>query len=363
MPVGMAMVLKMFPRERHGRAVGIWGIAAMAAPAIGPTLGGWLVTSVNWHWLFLINVPIGVVALVAGARLLPSVERDVVGRFDLPGFLAGSLGLALFVLGLSEANNWGWSSPASVGCIGGGAVLMVLFVVRELRTDEPLLEIRMFRQPAFSLAFGITFFVVAAQYARLVFIPLYLEGARAYSALQVGLMLAPAGVATAVGMSIGGRFSDKVGPKAPMIVGTALMATALLAMATFGLSQPLWILSGLLVLQGFGMGLHAAPATVTAMNTLPPSLLGQGSTMRTLVSQVAGAVSVATLSAVLSIATPVDPSPSAQESAFSVVFYVAFVGMLVALAMAILVHPVAAAAEPDRDELEAFDEAELAFAE
>jgi EmrB/QacA subfamily drug resistance transporter len=363
MPVGMAMVLKMFPRERHGRAVGVWGIAAMAAPAIGPTLGGWLVTAVNWHWLFLVNVPIGVVALVAGARLLPSVERDVVGRFDLPGFLAGSIGLALFVLGLSEANSWGWSSPASVGCIGGGAVLLGLFVVRELRTDEPLLEVRMFRQPAFSLAFGITFFVVAAQYARLVFIPLYLEGSRAYSALQVGLMLAPAGVATAIGMSIGGRLSDKVGPKAPMIVGTSLMATALLAMATFGLSQPLWILSGLLVVQGFGMGLHAAPATVTAMNTLPPSLLGQGSTMRTLVSQVAGAVSVATLSAVLSIATPADPSPSAQETAFSVVFYVAFVGMLVALALAVLVHPVAAAADPDRDELEAFDEAELAFAE
>jgi DHA2 family multidrug resistance protein len=363
MPVGMAMVLKMFPRERHGRAVGIWGIAAMAAPAIGPTLGGWLVTSVNWHWLFLINLPIGVIALVAGARLLPSVEGDVVGRFDLPGFLAGSIGLALLVLGLSEANTWGWSSAASLGCIGGGALLMVLFVVWELRADQPMLEMRMFRQPAFSMAFGITFFVVAAQYARLVFIPLYLEGERAYSALQVGLMLAPAGVATAIGMSIGGRVSDRTGPRAPMIVGTTLMAAALLAMATFGLSQPLWILSGLLVVQGFGMGLHAAPATVTAMNTLPPSLLGQGSTMRTLVSQVAGAIAVATLSAVLSLATPADPSPGAQESAYGLVFTVAFVGMLVAIALAVLVRPVTAVEDPDRDELEALDEGALALAE
>lgn len=363
MPVGMAMVLKMFPRERHGRAVGVWGIAAMAAPAIGPTLGGWLVTSVSWHWLFLINVPIGVVALVAGLRLLPPLERDPIGRFDVLGFLTGSAGLALLVLGLSEANEWGWGSPASIGCIGGGAVLMVLFVVWELHTPEPMLEMRMFRRPAFSMAFGVTFFVVLAQYARLVFIPLDLEGVRGYTALEVGLMLAPAGVATAIGMSLGGRITDRIGPKAPMVGGTSLMAVALLCVASFGLDQPLWLLSGLLVVQGFGMGLHAAPATVTAMNTLPPSMLGQGSTMRTLVSQVAGAVSVASLSAVLVAVMPSDPSPTDQQSAYGVVFYVAAAGMLVAIALAALIRPVSAAPDPDRDDLEEYDEAAFTLVE
>ncbi len=361
MPVGMAMVLKMFPRERHGRAIGIWGIAAMAAPAIGPTLGGWLVTSVNWHWLFLINVPIGAVGLIAGLRLLPEVPRDPVGRFDLPGFVFGSAGLALLVLGLSEANEWGWTAPATIGCIIGGAASMAAFVVHELRTPDPMLEMRMFRSAPFSMAFGITFFVVLAQYARLVFVPLDLESVRGYSALAVGLMLAPAGLATAVGMNTGGRLTDRIGPKAPMIAGTSLMAVALLALATFGLRQPLWLLGLLLVVQGFGMGLHAAPATVTAMNTLEPELLGQGSTMRTLVSQVAGAVSVAALSAVLAVATPADPTPAQAQSAYSIVFYVAFFGMLVAVGLAALIRPVSAASNPDRDDLESVDEASFAL--
>jgi EmrB/QacA subfamily drug resistance transporter len=363
MPVGMAIVLKMFPRERHGRAIGVWGIAAMAAPAIGPTLGGWLVTSVSWHWLFLINVPIGAAAVVAGLRLLPTVSRDPIGRFDLPGFLSGSIGLALLVLGLSEANGWGWGSPASVGCIVGGAGLMALFVWWELRTPQPMLEMRMFSQKAFSMAFGITFFVVLAQYARLVFVPLDLETVRGYSALDVGLMLAPAGLATALAMNIGGRLADRIGPKPPMIVGTSLMAVALVCVGSFGLEQPLWVLSAVLAVQGFGMGLHAAPATVTAMDTLPPELLGQGSTMRTLVSQVAGAVSVAALSAVLTVATPVDATPAEQQSAYSVVFYVATAGMLVAVVLAALVRPVRASSDPQRAELEAVDEAAFALVE
>jgi EmrB/QacA subfamily drug resistance transporter len=363
MPVGMAIVLKMFPRERHGRAIGVWGIAAMAAPAVGPTLGGWLVTSVNWHWLFLINVPIGAVAIVAGLKLLPEVPRDLAGRFDLLGFVTGSFGLALLVLGLSEANNWGWTTAATILCIGGGAVLMVLFVVHELHTDQPMLEMRMFRHPAFSMAFGITFLVVTAQYARLVFIPLDLEGVRGYSALEVGLMLAPAGLATAVGMNSGGRLADRIGTKLPMIVGTSLMAVALLGVATFGLSQPLWLLSLVLVVQGFGMGLHAAPATVTAMNTLTPELLGQGSAMRTLTSQVAGAMSVAGLSAVLSVATPADPSPAQTQDAFSSVFYVAFAGMVGAIVLALLIKPVRAVSDEARDELEAVDEAAFALVE
>ena len=349
MPVGMAIVLKIFPREQHGRALGIWGVAAMAAPAIGPTVGGYLVTSVSWHWLFLINVPIGVVALAVGLRLLPEVPRGVAGRFDTRGFLSGSIGLAVLVLGLSEANAWGWGSTATIGCLVAGAGLLTWFIRHELRTEAPMLEVRMFRSRTFTMATGITFLVVTAQYARLVFIPLDLESVRGYSAFDVGLMLAPAGLATAVGMTFGGRLADRVGVRLPLILGTSLMATAIFAVAALGLTRPLWVIGGLLVLQGMGMGLHAAPATVAAMNTLPPELLGQGSAMRTLTSQVAGAMSVASLSAVLAIATPVAPTPAQSQTAFSVVFWVAFVGMLGALVLAVRLRP---AAVPDPEPID-----------
>ena len=296
-----------------------------------------------------------------GLRLLPAVPHGPAGRFDLPGFVTGGVGLAALVLGLSEANGWGWGSPATISCLVVGVGLLVWFVRHELRTPAPMLEMRMFRSPTFTIAFAITFLVVAAQYARLVFIPLNLEGLRGYSAFDVGMMLAPAGIASAIGMTTGGRLADRVGVRGPLIVGTSLMAVALLAIANIGLTTPLWVISGLLAVQGLGMGLHAAPCTVAAMNTLPAELLSQGTAMRTLTSQVAGAVSVAALSAVLSIATPTDASPQQAQDGYSIVFYVAFAGMVAAVLLATRLRPTAPAAEVDSEEL-AVDVEEAAFA-
>ena len=361
MPVGMAIVLKSFPRERYGRAIGVWGIAAMAAPAVGPTLGGYLVTSVSWHWLFLVNLPVGVAAIVLGTRLLPSLPRTGGGPFDVVGFVTGSGGLALLVLGLSEANGWGWGSPATLGCLGVAALMLVAFVRNELRTAHPMLEMRMFRNPTFAMASGITFLVVMAQFARLVFIPLQLEDLRGYTALDVGLMLAPAGVATAVGMSIGGRLADRVGVRVPLIIGTSVMAVGLLALANMGLSTPLWLVAIFLAVQGTGMGLHAAPATVAAMDTLTPDLLGDGTAVRNLASQVGGAVSVALMGAVYAIVTPVGATPEQAQRGYDVIFYVALAGMVGAIALAVKLRPVPRAERSEELELDEV-EAETALA-
>ena len=352
MPVGMAIVFSIFPRERHGRAIGAWGIVAMAAPAIGPTIGGYLVTSVSWHWLFLVNVPVGIVAVAAGVRLLPVIPRTARTPFDVIGFVTGSAGLALLVLGLSEANGWGWGSPATLGCLLAGAAMLVAFVRNELRTEHPMLELRMFRNPTFSTASGITFLVVIAQYARLVFIPLQLEGLRGYTALEVGLMLAPAGVATAVAMQVGGRLADRLGPRAPLIVGTSLMAVGLLALANLGLTTPLWLIATFLAVQGTGMGLHAAPATVAAMDTLTSDLLGHGAAVRNLASQVGGAVSVALMGAVYAIVTPAGASPEQAQRGYDIVFYAALAGMLGALVLAVRLRPVRRAEPAEEVELE-----------
>jgi EmrB/QacA subfamily drug resistance transporter len=363
MPVAMTIVMRMYPKERHGRALAAWGISSMAAPAIGPTLGGWLVTTVDWHWLFLINVPIGVVALLAGYRFLPVVPRSAVGPFDLIGFLAGSIGLAAFVFGLSEANRWGWSSPATVVCIGGGALLLAVMVVHELHTPTPMLEMRMFGNRTFTLAFLISALVISAQYARLVFLPLFLEGEAGYSAFEIGLMFAPAGVTTAIAMHFGGVLSDRVGPKAPIVAGTAIGAFAVFCVAAFGLSQPLWVLAALLGVQGLGMGLHIPPATVMAMNTLPEELLSQGSAMRALASQIAGALSVAGLGTLLAIALPADATAAEARSAYDLVFYVSFAGMLVAVALAVALKPQPIVHDPERDELEARERTAFALLE
>src|SRR5690606_37289132 len=125
MPVGMAMVLDRFPRERHGRTIAVWGMATMVAPALGPTLGGWLVTSVSWHWLFLINLPTGIVTIALGLKLLPEIGHRSSTRFDVTGLILGSGGLSIAILGLSQANAWGWTSPATIGCIAVGLAMLV----------------------------------------------------------------------------------------------------------------------------------------------------------------------------------------------------------------------------------------------
>jgi len=333
-PVGMAMVLGLFPRERHGRAIGIWGLAGMLAPAIGPTLGGWLVTAVSWHWLFLINVPIGVVTFGFGLRLLPEVGDRHHRPFDGLGLGLGCGGLSVAVLGLSEANGWGWGSVATIGCLVGGFVLLAGFVVHELRVDHPLIELRMFGERTFRLAMVVMMLVFVAQFARLVFLPLQLEGLRGESALKVGLLFFPAAVVSAGAMTIGGRVVDRIGPRLPIVIGTSAMALALIGFARLSLDTPLALIAVILAVQGFGFGLLTPPVLVAGLSDLPAHLMSQGTALRSLLNQVSGAVAVALLGAVVATSAGANPTPTEAQSAYNNAFAVAAVGVLIALALA-----------------------------
>ena len=146
-PVGTAMALELFAPERRGRSLAIWATASMTAPAIGPTVGGWLVTSFSWHWLFLINLPVGLGAVIAGHRWLPRSVGGDSRRFDLPGLLLGVIGLSAGVLGVSQAGQWGWTSPMSLACLLGSVAALGGFVAHELHVTDPLIDIRMFSIP------------------------------------------------------------------------------------------------------------------------------------------------------------------------------------------------------------------------
>jgi len=333
-PVGMAMVLGLFPRERHGRAIGIWGLAGMLAPAVGPTLGGWLVTAVSWHWLFLINVPIGVVTFAFGLRLLPELGERHRRPFDGLGLGLGCGGLSIAVLGLSQANEWGWGSAATIGCLLGGLALLAGFVSHELRVDHPLIELRMLGERTFRIAMAVMMFVFVAQFARLVFIPLQLESLRDVSALDVGLLFIPAAIVSAVAMTIGGRIVDRIGPRLPIIIGAASMAVALLAFTQLALDTPLPLIAVILAVQGLGFGLLTPPVLVAGLSDLPPRLVSQGTALRSLLNQVSGAVSVALLGAVVATSAGPDPTPTEAQSAYNNAFAVAAVGVLIALVLA-----------------------------
>ena len=316
----------------------------MVAPAAGPTLGGWLVTSVSWHWLFLVNLPIGAAVVVAGVQLLPNIGHRERRPFDLGGLVLGSAGLTIAILGLAQGNDWGWRSPATVLCLTVGAASLLGFVRHELGTDHPLIDVRMFSNRPFRLAMTVLLFVVGAAFARLVFVPLQLQSLQGYTALRVGTIFIAPAVCTAVGMSIGGRAVDRVGPRRPIMIGCAVMATSLLMCSRLTLGTSIWVLVALLSAQGVGMGLTMAPGMVAGISEMPDRLIAQASAVRSLTTQVAGALAVAVLGTVVGAAMGDDPTPTQAQHAFNAAFLVAGCGVLVALVVASRLPRVATAA-------------------
>jgi EmrB/QacA subfamily drug resistance transporter len=351
-PLGMAMALEFFPVDKRGRAMATWGMAAMVAPATGPILGGWLISAASWHWLFFINIPIGIATLIGGVTLLP--RGDTVERrpFDLPGLLLGGIGLVVGVLGLSQGSQWGWSAPATIVCMVGGVLLLAGFVVHELHRADPLIELRMFSVRPFRLAVGVTMLVAVAQYARLVFIPLQLQSLRGYSALEVGLLFIPAAISTAIGMHIGGRVLDRIGARRPVVIGCAGVAVAMLVAWRLQLGTPVEVILALMVLQGMSWGLTTSPALVAGLGEVPKRLLSQASAVRALAQQVAGAVSVATLGAVVTARMPDRGGKGEAWDAYGAAYLVAAVAAATAalLALGLPDHSDTVRHEPESDE-------------
>ncbi|MGD9704400.1 MAG: DHA2 family efflux MFS transporter permease subunit [Acidimicrobiia bacterium] len=334
MPVGMAMALDLFPRTRQGRAMSIWGMSAMAAPALGPTVGGWLITSISWHWLFLINLPIGVASVLAGITLLPHIGHRERRPFDALGLLSGSIGLSVAVFGLAQGSTWGWRSSSTIVCLAVGAGLLVGFVRHELHRSDPLIELRMFAERSFRLSIGIIMLVMTAQYARLVFVPLQLESLRGFTAFRVGTLFFVPAVFSAVGMLIGGRLVDSIGPRRPIIIGCAGMFVAMLAFWLLTLTTPVWVIGTLMSLQGLSWGLTTSPSMIAGLGHLPGHLVAQGSAVRSLAGQVSGALAVAVLGAVVAARMGGNPTATQAQGAYNSAFLVGAGGVLVALFLA-----------------------------
>jgi EmrB/QacA subfamily drug resistance transporter len=311
-----------------------WGMMAVVGPALGPTVGGWLATSISWHWLFLINAPIGTVALIAGWSLIPEIGHRGRRPFDATGLVLGSGGLTLAILGMSEGNTWGWVSLGTVTCLAVGTGALIAFVRHELVARHPMLQLHMFRERAFLYGTVASLFVYLAQYGRLVFIPLQLEGVRGLTALHVGLLFLPAGAAQAVAMMGSGRIVDRLGPRLPMVVGAAVMLIAVGGFARLTLTTPMWLVAVLLSVQGFGCGIFTPGAMVVGLSDLPRELLAQGAAIRTLAGQVSGALAVAVLGAIVAVSLGHNPSPHHAQAGYNAAFAAATGAVLLGLAFA-----------------------------
>lgn len=300
-PVGMAMIYELFPADRRGTALGIWGVAAMAAPAFGPVIGGYLVTNVSWHWLFLINVPIGVIAIVAAVRLLRDTGYKEERPFDGVGLGLISVGLVALLLALSGASDWGWGSIETLGLLFTGGVFLLLFGLWVRRREHPLIDLSMFRVPIFTLTLGVIGATVIVQFGILVFLPLLLETVRGFTALKVGTMLVPMAVAGAITFPLGGRITDRIGARIPVVVGSALLLVAALIFSRLEVDSPILLIELALICQGFGFGFSMMPNSVTGLNALPSRFVAQATSVRQLNVRVMASFGVALLATILAL--------------------------------------------------------------
>ena len=299
MPTMMSMVYSVVPREKMGSAMGIFGLTMLVAPAIGPTLGGYLVEYVSWRWIFTVNLPIGIIGTFLAIYSLPDFPAKDAGKFDVAGFLLSSVGLFCLLLALSQGQDWGWTSFPIVMLLYGSVALLGLFAFHELTTTNPLLDLRVFKYPTFLLGNLMLVVVTIGMFGGLFYIPFFLQTVRGMGALQVGLLMLPPALVSAFMLPIAGRLYDKVGPKIPVGTGILLLSFATYLFTKIDVDTPLSTIVAWNMLRALGMGMTMMPLQTALMSVLPPEQIGRGSAITNIISRIASSMGIAVLTLIL----------------------------------------------------------------
>src|SRR3984885_9393758 len=301
-PATLALLTNAFTNERErATAIGIWSGVSGLAVAIGPVTGGLLLRHFAWSSAFLVNVPIVIVALAAGAWLLPGAVDPKAGRFDPLGALLSIAAIGLLTYTVIEAPRHGWESSATLGGFAGAALLLAAFVVSQLRRPDPMLDVRLFRNPRFtagSVSIALAFFGL---FGFIFMITQYFQIVRGYDPLRAGVATLPFAIVTGAFSPIAITVMKRVGTKAVVTGGMLLMSAGFLVAATTGVDTAYWgriIIA--MVLMAAGLGLTASPATEAIMGALPPDKAGVGSAVNDTTRELGGTLGVAVGGSVLS---------------------------------------------------------------
>lgn len=295
MPLTMAMVYRLVPREHIGTAMGIYGITFAAGPALGPTLGGYLVESVGWRAIFYVNVPLGLFTIALALTVLPRFPVDRVKAFDIWGFLASAAGLTCLFLALSEGQSWGWGAESTVLLLSGGIWLLLLFVLVELHVANPLIDVRLFRYKVFTLSILLVMICTIALYAADFFVPLFMQQIQGRTALQAGLSLLPSGLAMAVFMPLAGRAYDRVGARVPVTLGMAGLVAATLLFGRLDYLTATVTIASWMILRNVALGIAWMPAATAGLSVVPVQNISRASALNNICSRIASAIGLAML--------------------------------------------------------------------
>lgn len=313
MPLGSIVIITIYPPEKRGAAMGTMGIAMILAPAIGPTLSGYIVQNYHWNVMFYGMFIIGIIAILVGFVWFKLYHYTTNPKADIPGIIFSTIGFGALLYGFSEAGNKGWGSVEIETMFAIGIIFIILFVIRELRMKSPMLNLEVLKFPTFTLTTIINMVVMLSLYGGMILLPIYLQNLRGFSALDSGLLLLPGSLIMGLLGPFAGKLLDTIGLKPLAIFGIAVMTYATWELTKLNMDTPYMTIMGIYVLRSFGMAFIMMPMVTAAINALPGRLASHGNAFLNTMRQLAGSIGTAILVTVMTTQTTQHLSAFGEE--------------------------------------------------
>lgn len=313
MPLGSIVIITIYPPEKRGAAMGTMGIAMILAPAIGPTLSGYIVQNYHWNVMFYGMFIIGILAILVGFVWFKLYQYTTNPKADIPGIIFSTIGFGALLYGFSEVGNKGWGSVEIETMFAIGIIFIILFVIRELRMKAPMLNLEVLKFPTFTLTTVINMVVMLSLYGGMILLPIYLQNLRGFSALDSGLLLLPGSLIMGLLGPFAGKLLDTIGLKPLAIFGIAVMTYATWELTKLNMDTPYMTIMGIYVLRSFGMAFIMMPMVTAAINALPGRLASHGNAFLNTMRQLAGSIGTAILVTVMTTQTTQHLSAFGEE--------------------------------------------------
>jgi len=314
MPLLMNVMLTAFPVEKRGAAMGMFGLVMITAPAIGPTLSGWLIEHYSWRMLFDLVLPIAILTLIFAAFKLKNVTPQRPIKLDVLSLILSSIGFGGLLYGFSSAGEKGWDNVLVYGTIIIGTLALITFILRQLRMDEPMLEFRIFKYPMFALSTTISIVISVAMFSAMILMPIYVQTIRGISPMDSGLLMLPGAIVMGIMSPITGKLFDKYGARTLAVIGLIITIVTTYYFSKIGLHTAYSTLVLLYTLRMFGMSMVMMPVMTNGLNQLPAYNNPHGTAMNNTLQQVSGAIGSAVLITVMNNITTVKAEELAAKA-------------------------------------------------